>query len=141
MAKKKIDEYKANRIKTASPLELVIMAYDSAIDFLEKAKAEMERKKFNRANGFVVRTQKIIRELRRVLDMDIEEISGNLYVLYRVMDKLLTQAVRKRTTDGIAPVLEMLRGLRESWASISGTVPSEVRTRLPEEAEYLSVYK
>lgn len=134
-------EYMINRIKTASPIELVIIAYDAAINFLQKSRTALEQKEFRIANTLLVKAQKIIRELSRALDMDIEEISPNLFVLYRAMDKQLTDAVREKNVEPIDKVIEMLSGLRESWVEISGNMWSSSNSLTTNEVQYLSIYK
>ena len=105
--------YLENKIKTASPLELVIMAYEGSINFLQEAKKNMNSREYHKAGLLIVKARKIIQELRRSLDMDIEAISGNLFMLYQAMDALLLRAGTGKDTLLIDRVVKMLSSLKE----------------------------
>ena len=107
-----------NKIKTASPLELVILAFDGTINFLKEAKKSMNSKEYKKAALFIMKARRIIQELRGALDMDIGEISTNLFALYRTMDTLLLRASTKKDTRPIDQVVKMLSSLKESWQGI-----------------------
>ena len=111
--------YLENKIKTASPLELVIMAYDGSINFLHEARKNMDNREYQKAGMFILKARKIIQELRRSLDMDIEAISGNLFVLYQAMDAWLLRASTSKDSQAIERVAKMLSSLKEGWVGIS----------------------
>lgn len=121
-------QYLANKINNATPIELVIIAYDGTINFLENAKRAIKERKFQESGELIIKAQKVIRELRRSLDLDVDEISGGLVLLYRFMDKHLSQASVKRDVMGVEKVRKMLVDLRESWLEISKTSAAPVRT-------------
>jgi flagellar secretion chaperone FliS len=134
--------YLENKIKTASPLELVIMAYEGSINSLQEAKKNMNGREYRKAGLFIVKARKIIQELRRALDMDIEEISGNLFVLYQTMDALLLRASTGKDTQLIDRVVKMLSSLKEGWVGIAN-LPAAVARKDNAGADYsyLNVYK
>jgi flagellar secretion chaperone FliS len=112
--------YWENKIETASPLELVIIAYEGAINFLNEAGKHMNRKDYRKSDLFIMKARKIIQELRGSLDTDIEEISGNLTALYRTIDAMLLHAAANRDIRLIGQAIKMLSSLKESWVGISG---------------------
>jgi flagellar protein FliS len=141
-AASKANVYLENKIKTASPLELIIIAYEGAIMFLETAKDMYRQKNYLSAGTSVVKAQKVIHELRNALDMDIEEISNDLFILYRFMDKQLLKAHRQHDVDIIDGVIKMLSGLKESWQAVAKTLPQAVPPdRRIDDAQFVSVYK
>lgn len=140
-AASKANVYLENKIKTASPVELVIIAYEGAIMFLETAKELYQQKNYLSAGASVVKAQKVIQELRNALDMDIKEISGDLFTLYRFMDKQLLKAHRKHDVSVIEEVVKMLSGLKESWQTVAKTLPQAAPAKRVEDAQFVSVYK
>ncbi len=140
-AASKANVYLENKIKTASPVELVIIAYEGAIMFLETAKELYQQKNYLSAGASVVKAQKVIQELRNALDMDIKEISGDLFTLYRFMDKQLLKAHRKHDVAVIEEVVKMLSGLKESWQTVAKTLPQAAPAKRVEDAQFVSVYK
>jgi len=137
-----VSVYLANKIKTASPLELVIIAYDGTINFLKEAKKNMNSKEYRKAGLFIVKARKIIQELRKALDMDIEEISNNLFALYRTMDALLLSASVTKDPQLIDRVVKMAFSLKESWQGISGLPAAATRKDTAvADYSYLNTYK
>jgi len=116
-----------DKIKTASPLELVIIAYEGAINFLKEADRHMNNKEHRKAGLSIVKARKIIQELRGALDTDVEEISGNLFSLYRTMDAMLMRAAADKDSQRIEQVIKMLSSLKESWAGISDLPAAKAR--------------
>jgi flagellar protein FliS len=133
-------EYLINRIKTASPIELVVIAYDSAINFLQQAKEDFAQKQIHDGAVRVIKSQNIIRELRRSLDKDIVEISDNLTLLYRFMDKQLTAVQRGQDFDGLDRVIKMLSELKGAWEQVARTAGAAA-PNAQQQANYISVYK
>jgi len=111
------NEYHMNQIETADPKQLVVMLYDGAIRFLEKAAAEIEDfKKYDNVNTNILKSQDIITELMLSLDMEQGgEIANNLLSLYAFMKKELLDANMKKEKSGILQVIKMLEDLKDAW--------------------------
>lgn len=142
-ATKNSKAYLSNRIKTASPIELVVIAYEGTINFLNIAKTSMENEEIRTAGHSVVRAQQVIHALRQSLDMDIGEISENLLLLYRFMDKNLTKAVKDKEVSHINLVLHMLKELRDSWKIVAAKESGKASSRdySVQDSRYLNVVK
>jgi flagellar secretion chaperone FliS len=136
-----VSVYLENKIKTASPLELVIIAYDGTINFLKEAKKHMNGKEYRNAGLFILKARRIIQELRGALDMDVEEIAGNLFALYRAMDTLLLRASTGKDIQYIDRVITMMSSLKESWQGISGHPAARDSENAAKEYSYLNTYK
>ena len=143
MKKKVVNQYLANKINTATPLELVIIAYEGAINFLKEAKDSYEHKNLQGAGDSIVKSQKIIRELRNSLDMEVKDVSENLFFLYRQMDKNLTAVSKSKDVALLNRVIKMLDDLKNSWVSISkNTADLETaQKRTAHEAQYVNTYR
>jgi len=122
--------YRQVSTKTASPGQLVVMLYDGAINFLERALtgfAFEDPLEFNATiNNNVARAQQIIIELNGSLDMERGgDISTTLRRLYYYMDALLTQSNLKKTRGGIDECIRHLTVLRDAWREMLTGASSE----------------
>jgi flagellar protein FliS len=117
------DSYRRVATQTASPAHLVLMLYDGAIGFLERALAGFDAAdpvQINQAvNNNILRAQAIILELNAKLDMEAGgEISLNFRRLYNYFYARLREANFKKQKEPIEEILLRLRDLRDSWAQM-----------------------
>lgn len=115
--------YQKIATQTASPGHLVLMLFDGAIKFLEKALAGFQFEdpgEFNETiNNNVMRAQAIVGELNFSLDMaQGGELSQRLRSLYNYLDRRLDQSNRTKSPDGIRESIERLGIIREAWAEM-----------------------
>ncbi len=122
--------YRQIATQTASPGQLVLMLYDGAIRYLERALrgfASEDPVEFNQTiNNNVQRAQEIINELDRSLNMSQGgEFSSNMRRLYNYFDRRLQQGNLGKKDSGIKEVVACLTVLRDAWAEmLGGTIPS-----------------
>jgi flagellar secretion chaperone FliS len=112
--------YRQISTQTASPGQLVVMLYDGAIKFLERALAGFDFEdplEFNSTiSNNIVRAQQILSELNGSLDMERGgQLSDTLRQLYFYIDTRLTQSNLSKTRDGIMEALKHLTVLRDAW--------------------------
>jgi flagellar protein FliS len=117
------DSYRRVATQTASPAHLVLMLYDGAIGFLERALAGFDAAdpvQINQAvNNNILRAQAIILELNAKLDMEAGgEISLNFRRLYNYFYARLREANFKKQKEPIEETLLRLRDLRDSWSQM-----------------------
>ena len=115
--------YKTVATQTASPGQLVVMLYDGAIRFLERALTGFQYddpKDFNETiNNNVIRAQDIISELNDSLDLARGgELARTLRSLYNYMDNQLTHSNADKSQDGIRDVINRLSTLRDAWSEM-----------------------
>jgi flagellar protein FliS len=115
--------YRQVATQTASPGQLVLMLFDGAIRFLEKARLGFSADdplEFNQTiNNNVIRAQDIIHELNWSLDVEKGgEVAGTLRRLYDYMDHRLHQSNQHKQQDGILDVIHRLTVLRDAWAEM-----------------------
>jgi flagellar secretion chaperone FliS len=115
--------YRQVATQTASPGQLVLMLFDGAIRFLDRALAGFEfddPAEFNTAvNNNLIRAQDIIRELDHSLNMEAGgEFSTTMRRLYRYFDDQLIQSNLNKDAEGIRVVIRLLTTLRDSWAEM-----------------------
>ncbi len=97
---KYIKQYQTNNITTATPEKLMIMLFDGAIQFLQKAKTAIEEKNLKERSTNLESARKIIRELMRTIDLENgNDVSKQLFMLYNKMAmKLIKANVSKNIT-------------------------------------------
>jgi flagellar protein FliS len=117
------DSYRKVAAQTASPGRLVLMLYDGAINFLERALAGFDCAdplQFNQTiNNNIVRAQAIIHEMNATLNMrEGGEVSENFRRLYNYFHCRLREANMKKKKEPLQETLMRLRVLRDSWAEM-----------------------
>src|SRR5271156_805576 len=117
------DSYRKVATQTASPGQLVLMLYDGALRFLDKALAGFDHKDpkhFNETiNNNILRAQAIVHELNASLDMKAGgEVASNFRRLYNYFYRRLTEANRTKQKVPLEEVMARLRVLRDSWAEM-----------------------
>ena len=110
---KYIKQYQANNITTATPEKLMIMLFDGAIQFLQKAKSAIEEKNLTERSKNIEAARKIIRELMRTIDLENgNDVSKSLFRLYNKMAMKLIKANVSRNIDLIDEVVTDLTNIR-----------------------------
>lgn len=110
--------YLEDQVKFASPITVVIMLYDKAIQCLKSCSDSIKGGETNlKAKGLpLCRAVDIIAELQSVLDRQHGgEIAQNLDKLYGYMLEKLTVANYKNDSASIDEVAKLLEELREGW--------------------------
>ena len=111
--------YKQVDVNTSSPLKIVLMLYDGALNFLKKSIECAENGDIKNKNIYANKTKDIISELNNSLNLEVGgEMAYHLKRLYFFMNRHLTQANLKNDTQGMKEVLLMLTDLREAWQEI-----------------------
>lgn len=115
--------YRQVATRTASPGQLVLMLYEGAIRFLERAQGGFELEdpveSNTTVNNNIIRAQEIIRELDFSLDLDKGgELAVQLRRLYDYFDRVLLEANLRKDPAGIAEVIERITVLRDAWATM-----------------------
>jgi len=115
--------YRQVATQTAAPGQLVLMLFEGAILFLERALAgfsfddPLERNLS--VNNNILRAQAILNELNLSLDMPRGgEFSRNMRRLYDYMDRRLHESNRMKDPNGIKEIISRLTVLRDAWAQM-----------------------
>jgi len=111
--------YQTIATQTAPPGQLVLMLYEGAIRFLERAVAGFRHDdplEFNATiNNNVLRDQEILNELNNSLDLDQGgDLASTLRGLYGYMNRQLTASNNRKTPEGIHDTIARLSVLRDA---------------------------
>ena len=110
---KYIKQYQTSNITTATPEKLMIMLFDGAIQFLQKAKTAIIEKNLKDRSFNLESARKIIRELMRTIDLENgNDVSKSLFVLYNKMAMKLIKANVSKNSDMIDEVIQDLTNIR-----------------------------
>lgn len=110
---KYIKQYQTSNITTAAPEKLMIMLFDGAIQFLQKAKTAIIEKKLQERSENIEAARKIVRELMRTIDLENgNDVSKSLFRLYNKIAMKLIKANVSKNADLIDEVLEDLINIR-----------------------------
>jgi flagellar protein FliS len=115
--------YRQVATRTASPGQLVLMLYEGAIRFLERAEAGFQLEdpvEFNTTiNDNILRAQDIVRELDFSLNVEAGgELAAQLRRLYDYFDRTLLEANLRKDPAGIVEVIKRITVLRDAWATM-----------------------
>lgn len=103
---------------TASPGQLVVMAYDGAIRSLRQSAAATRRGDRERSRHRMRAGEGLIDELNNALDMSHGETPTRLRAIYLYCKRLLIDVNVKIDADPIDVVIRLLSRLREAWHAI-----------------------
>lgn len=107
-------------VNTASPVQLIVLLYDGAINALASAKGFMGQSKFEEKGRLISKAIGIVEGLRTVLDQEKGgEIAKNLNDLYEYMKKQMLLGNLKNQTEPLDEVIKLLVDLRSAWLAIA----------------------
>ncbi len=105
------------RISQASPVGLVVIMYDMAMEYLAEAKSVMETDEMAYKNSLKA-AKRVVDRLSVTLDMKYD-ISYELLRLYIIMSRYIIKASSSKDIELIDKVNKMLSKLRQSFYEIS----------------------
>ncbi len=121
-------EYKRKQIESSTPVQLVVLLYDGAIEMINRATKVIEEKPDNWIEKFhnhLVAAQNIITELTVSLNMENGgDLADNLFRLYEYINHQLVNANIEKKVENLVEVKGLLQTLKDGWVAIS-TKPTE----------------
>ena len=110
---KYIKQYQASNVNTATTEKLMIMMFDGALQFLQKAKVAIAEGNLKERSQNIDGARKIIRELMRTIDLENgNDVSKQLFKLYNKMAMNLIKANVQRNAALIDTVIEDISNIR-----------------------------
>ncbi len=118
-----LNSYTQAKVVGGSPVDLIIMLYDGAIEFLHKAATGINMKNLHIKLKYISNALAIIEELDRSLDMDVGgEVAVNLRGLYGYMMTEIFMANVSNDGAKLLHIASLLKDVREGWTQIKDTV-------------------
>ena len=111
-----VKQYQKSSIETASKEQILIMLYDGAIQFLNKAKIALANKEIEETHNNIIAAENIIQEFINSLDREVApQLAANLTSLYEYFIRRLVYANMKKKVEPIDEVLSFLKSLKSTW--------------------------
>ena len=137
---KYIKQYQTSNITTATPEKLMILLFDGALQFLQKAKTAINENNLKERAENIEGARKIIRELMRTIDLENgNDVSKKLFRLYNKMAMNLIRANIQRSTEKIDEVITDITNIRWGFQKAieiqnGTTTVEEVMKEMPQSA-------
>ncbi len=113
--------YQEHKVLSASPIELVCLLYEGAIDGINDARRHLESGDILARGRSVARVQAIVAELVNSLNGEADrELAKRLTLLYDYVLQKLEDAHREQQSSPLAEAEQILRNLQEGWQQIAG---------------------
>jgi len=107
------------QVYSATPIELVRMLFDAAVDSVRAARRHLAEGKIAERSRAITKTYRILAELYGALDRQRGgELGARLASLYDYMQRRLLDANFRQADDGLAEVEKLLLPLQEAWRTI-----------------------
>lgn len=111
-----VKQYQKTTVETASNEKILIMLYDGAIQFLNKAKIALNEKNYEQSHNNLMGAQRILEEFINTIDKEPNpELANNLINPYEYFITRLVQANIKHEIGPVDEVLKFLKDLKSTW--------------------------
>lgn len=115
--------YRQVATKTATPGQLVLMLFDGALRFLDRALVGFDLDdpvdSNQTINNNILKAQEIIRELNASLNLEKGgEFAVTMRRLYNYYDLQLSQSNLRKDADGVKLVIRLLSVIRDAWSQM-----------------------
>jgi len=115
-------EYQQNQVLTASRSQLLLLAYDGALRFVNRAREHMRAHELEAQHAAITRAQAILIELISSLDPTVDStMAAALRSLYAYLFDRLTHANVRDDEAALGEVITHLSRLREAWAEAANS--------------------
>ena len=112
--------YREIEIRTATPTELVVLMYDSAISALQQARDFMHSGDIAGRARCLNKASSILTELQATLNFEAGgEIARSLDRLYAYMRNSLFEATTRQDVSPIDEVVRLMTNLRSAWIEVA----------------------
>ncbi len=104
---------------TPSQQQLIVMAYDGILRFLDKGLKHLEAREFEAKHEALTRARDIIRELACTLNMEEGgEIARNLWNLYCFFMRKISETNLTNDPSHVTGIVPSIQELRSAWAEL-----------------------
>ncbi len=120
-----VSEARANRyreieVRTANPLQLVVVLYEGAVSYLQEAKGHLQRGDIEGRTRAINRTLAIVSELQATLNFEEGgQVARSLESLYAYMKGRLIAANLGQDDKPLSEVMSLLSTLRSAWQELA----------------------
>jgi len=103
-------------VRSASPVELIVILYDGAIHAIQRASILLQQGDISGKSEQIAKASNIVSELAGVLDTSHGEVAQNLRGLYGYVGLQLLQANLHNRREQLDVARALLVDLRDAWS-------------------------
>lgn len=115
-------QYLRNVVDSASPMQLIVLLYDGAAQWLQMAKKEIAKNVERRPPNWTAFSHNIDMSLRILTHLQeslnherAEDLSDNLFSIYEFLKNLIIKVNAYKQEKDIDDAIEILKNLKKSW--------------------------
>jgi flagellar protein FliS len=124
-----LDSYRQTQAQSRTPLELVVMLYDGALQFLTVARGAIERRDIPARRKALSNALAIISELQSTLKLEEGgDLAAELDRLYGYANLRLLEAASLNDVKPVDEVRHVFEVLRDAWSRIATPAAAGSRT-------------
>ncbi|MBP7868088.1 MAG: flagellar export chaperone FliS [Acidobacteria bacterium] len=113
-------EHMESRLRTATPLEMVVIVYEGIIHFLVEGRIAMQAFQVEKKTNALNRASRFMAELQFCLNLEKGgEVALHLAGLYDYCQKRLMEANLRNSVEIVDEVLALVRNLLDAWSRLS----------------------
>lgn len=118
--------YLETRVLSATPLELVGLLYEGAIDSIREARRHLAAGNIRDRGRSITKSLEIVGELASSLDRQAGgELGDRLGALYEFIQQSLMEANFRQDEEGLKHAESLLVTLQEAWSQVLASTPAE----------------
>jgi flagellar protein FliS len=137
MANDALNQYRQNEVLSATPLKLVVLLYEGAVESISQARAWLRAGQIAERTRAINRAMTLVNELALSLDRSQGgELSLRLADLYAYVQKRLLEGNFRQTEAPLEEAERLLRTLLEGWQRCAEQETSASASFEPAAAEY-----
>lgn len=120
-ARKSYAAYKSVEVRTASPVQLLVLLYEGAVKHIRKGEALLQGEdSFHEGAEHLLRAMSIVTELAGVLNPQASpELAQNLSGIYQHVLELLGRSLRERDPERLPEAAGIMESLGSAWRELS----------------------
>lgn len=120
-----INQYKSYRVETVAPEDQIVLLYEGAQRFIDRAAQALEDKDYAAVSLNVGKAQQIFAELTASLNFDAGEIAHNLGRLYDYWSWRLSQGLIQKDPSAFREVSATVGDMAATWAEAARQVRAQ----------------
>ena len=123
-----LKQYQRTEVETATPEKILILMYDGAVQFLNKALIALDEKNIPETHNNIVGAERIILEFMNTIDFEQGgDFAVRLNALYQYLYNRLVEANMKKDKEIVQQVLNFLVDLRATWKQALNMTKAEAQ--------------
>lgn len=111
-----INQYKTYQVNTVAPEEQIVLLYEGAQRFIDRAAKALEEQDYAAVSLNVGKAQQIFAELAASLNFDAGEIAHNLKRLYDYWSWRLSEGLIHKDVEAFREVSSVVGDMASAWA-------------------------